>query len=128
MDFERRHWENGVGEFHRLDVQVGEEIPEERVRDQPILGHREMNREPPSLEARIQISRALELEYQATGELATDVRLQVPPLVVGRRRHNLEFSVAPQHQELHKLSLDDKSLLGSTDRRHSPSMAHGQRL
>src|SRR5947207_13101791 len=83
-----------------------------------------MDREPPSLEARIQISGALDLEYQTTAELATDVRLQVPPLVVGRRRHDLEFSVAPQHQELHELSLDNKSLLGSGDRRHPPSMAH----
>jgi hypothetical protein len=49
------------------------------------------------------------------------VRLQVTPLVVRRQRHNLELSAAPQHQELHKLSLGDKS---TADRGHPPSMAH----
>jgi len=83
---------------------------------QATLGDWEVNRQPPSLEATIQIGRALNLEYEAAAELAADVRLQIPSLVVGRRRHDLELSVAPQHQELHKLPLSDESLLGGADR------------
>src|SRR2546425_9840028 len=87
------------------------------------LGHREMDGQPPSFEAPIQIGGALDLEDKAGGELAANMGLQVTPLVVRYRRQDLESSFAPQHQELHELSLGDKSLLGRGDRRHDASMS-----
>src|SRR5205823_4380030 len=111
-----------VGEAHGVDIQIAKEVPEQWMRDKAILGHREMDGQPPGFETPVQIGRALDLEYEAGGELAADVRLQVPPLVVSYGRQDLKGSFAPQHQQLHELSLGDKSLLGRGYRRHAMSM------
>src|SRR5438128_6226549 len=94
------------------------------MRDEAVLGHREMDGQAPSFEAAVQIGGALDLEDKAGGELAANMRLQIAPLVVRYGRQDLKGSFAPQHQQLHELSLGDKSLLGGGYRRHPPSMAH----
>src|SRR5438552_16219367 len=78
MDFEGGHRKDRVVETHGVDIQVGKEVPKQWMRDEAVLGHREMDGQPPSFEAPVQISGALDLEYEAGGELAADVRLQVP--------------------------------------------------
>src|SRR5439155_26519672 len=98
MDFKRRHREDWVVETHGLDIQVGEEIPEQWMRDEPVLGHREMDGQPPSFEAPVQLGGALHLEDEAGGELAANMSLEVTPLVVRDGSHDLEGSLAPQHQ------------------------------
>src|SRR5438309_10456223 len=128
MDFEGGHWKDRVGEAHGVDIQVAKEVPEQWMRDQAVLGHREMDGQPPGFESAIQIGGAFDLEYEAGGELAADVRLQVAPLVVCNGRQDLEGSFAPQHQQLHELSLGDKALLGSGYRRHPPSIGHKPNL
>src|SRR5438094_10639954 len=94
------------------------------MRDEAVLGHREMNGQPPGFEAAVQIGGGVDLEDEAWGELAANVGLQVAPLVVSYGRQDLKGSFAPQHQQLHELSLGDKSLLGGGYRRHPPSIAH----
>jgi len=122
MDFEGGHGKDRVGETHGVDIQVAKEVPEQWMRDKAILGHREMDGQPPGFESAIQIGGALDLEYEAGGELAANMGFQVPPLVVSYRRQDLKGSSAPQHQQLHELALGDKALLGSGYRRHAMSM------
>src|SRR5438034_5831475 len=128
MDFEGRHRKDRVGETHGVDVQVAKEVPEQWMRDKAGLGHREMDGQPAGFESAIQIGGALDLEYEAGGELAADMRLQVAPLVVSYRRQDLKGSFTPQHEELHELALGDKPLLGRGYRRHAASMPNRPKL
>src|SRR5438874_3111828 len=124
MDFEGGHREDRVVETHGVDIQVAKEVPEQWMRDKAILGHREMDGQPPGFESAIQIGCALDLEDEPGRELAANMRLQVAPLVVRYGRQDLKGSFAPQHEELHELSLGDKSLLGRGYRRHAASMTN----
>src|SRR5438105_4462754 len=82
MDFEGGHGKDRVGETHGVDIQVAKEVPEQWMRDKAILGHREMDGQPPGLEPAIQISCALDLEYEDRGELAAHMSVQDATLVV----------------------------------------------
>src|ERR1700694_5678672 len=80
----RRNQENRVRKAHRLDVEMGEEVPESRIREHWTRDSK-MDLQNPRLAHSLEPLRCLRLDRQRPPEIPAKMDLEVPSIIVSHR-------------------------------------------
>ena len=111
---ERPGAECGGGQVHEP-----EEIPEEKVLDQPLSLHEESFLQAANPAMRVEDAGGLHLYCEAQAEVLLDVGFEVPPFIVRHRDHHLEHPARPaEGEQLGNLGLREAAELDVAETAH----------
>jgi hypothetical protein len=125
VDHVRRNEKDRSPELHCGQVHESEEVPEERIGNQPLTLLIEADRKEVSPVTTNQHMTGFDLDRQAETKLLLQVGLDVPAFVIGHRYHDLEQSAATKCQDFGDLGLREAAELDIAEGAHGRNNGAG---
>ena len=111
VDRRRVDQENRVAKRHRFRIEVGKEVPEEWMGNDPLAPYPGDKGNAVARSVFDEAHRGLDLERERRAELSAGVNFLVAPVVIRKRCCDFEPAAAAHHHELGRFGLADGPLL-----------------